>query len=321
MFELPKGKATRVAYGEALVEVGGTDPDVIVLDADLSKSTQSAMFGKKFPDRFFNVGIAEANMVAIAAGLSRAGKKPFASSFASFLICKSFDQIRVNVAYPNVPVVLAGSHGGISVGEDGPSQMAIEDLALALALPNVTVTVPADEVATRQFVHALAQRPVPCYMRLCRPATSILYDKGKKLEMGKAEILRPGSHLSILACGLMVAKALRAAHELAKEGIEAEVVDVHTLRPLDEETLYRTLAKTHAGLVCEEHLPGGLSSTVALWSAANYPVALDFVNLTCYAESASPDELFVKYGLTSEAIVAKARSLMLKKDQRGMGFK
>jgi len=320
MFELPMGKATRVAYGEALREVGGTHRDVVVLDADLSKSTQSHLFGKVYPERFFNVGISEANMASIAAGLALNGKKPFASSFASFLVCKSFDQMRVAAAYPDVPVVFAGSHGGISVGEDGPSQMAIEDLALALALPNFIVAVPADEVATRQFVHELLQTKHPCYLRLCRPATHILYDKGRTLSIGRAEVLRSGAHLSIFACGLMVAKALAAAYELSKEGIEAEVIDVHTLAPLDEETLYASLRKTHAGLVCEEHLPGGLSATISLWTAAHFPVALDYVNLSRYAESATPDELFEKYGLTLEAIIAKARSLMLKKDQRRLGF-
>lgn len=320
MPSLPMGKATRVAYGEALVELGKSDPAMVVLDADLSKSTQSHLFGKAFPERFFNIGIAEANMAAIAAGMALAGKKPFVSSFASFLICKSFDQMRVNVAYPEVPVVFAGTHGGISVGEDGPSQMSIEDLALGLALPNFTVTVPVDEVATRQFVHQLAHRMVPCYMRLCRPATSVIYDKGRTLDLRRAEIVRPGRHISLIACGLMVAKALTAAEELAKEGIEAEVMDLHTLRPLDEETLFKSLSKTRAGLVCEEHLPSGLSSVVALWSTAHCPVALDFVHLSGYAESAPPDALLTKYGLTVEAIFKKAKAVMLKKDQRCMGF-
>jgi len=320
MIKLELGKATRVAYGEALAEIGKENKNVVVLDADLSKSTHSILFAKEkgCEDRFFNVGIAEANMAGIAAGLTLSGKKVFISSFASFLMCKAFDQIRVSIACPKLPVVIAGSHGGISLGEDGYTQMAIEDLALALNLPNLYVLHPADEITTREFVHQLLKFENPAYMRLLRPASFKLYPSGKKVRIGEPEILKKGRDITIFANGLLVSEALNAAEELSKEGIEAEVIDFHTLRPLNEEILYKTLKKTRAGLVCEDHLISGLSSVISLWTAKNFPVLLDYICLENYAESASPKELYEKYGLNSQNIYKKAKYLYNQKDQISM---
>ncbi len=312
------GKATRIAYGETLKEIGMEDKNVFVLDADLSKSTRSEEFFKEefLRERFFNVGIAEANMVSIAAGFALSGKKVFASSFASFLMCKGFDQIRVTIAPLKLPVVLAGSHGGISVGEDGYTQMAIEDLSLALSLPNLYVLHPADENSTRKFVHQLLNLNSPAYLRLLRPASPIIYERGKKVEIGKAEILRKGNDISIFSYGLLVSEALIAAEELFKEDIDAEVIDFHTLRPLDEETLFNTLKKTRCGLICEDHLiGGGLAGLISLWSSKNFPVSLDFVGLVDYASSGKPKELYENYGLTYEKIVLKAKKLYHQRDQ------
>lgn len=320
MIKLELGKATRVAYGEALAEIGKENKNVVVLDADLSKSTHSILFAKEegCGERFFNVGIAEANMAGIAAGLALCGKKVFISSFASFLMCKAFDQIRVSIACPKLPVVMAGSHGGISLGEDGYTQMAIEDLSLALNLPNLYVLHPADEITTREFVHQLLKIENPSYIRLLRPASFKLYGSGKKIRIGEPEILRKGSDLTIFANGLLISEALNAAEELSKEGIEAEVIDFHTLKPLNEEILYKTLKKTRGGLICEDHLIGGLSSVISLWTAKNFPVLLDYVCLENYAESASPKELYEKYGLNSQNIYRKAKYLYKQKDQISM---
>src|SRR3990170_3719036 len=204
------GMATRDAYGKVLVELGRENSAIVALDADLSKSTKSVMFAKEFKDRFFNMGIAEANMVSTAAGLASSGKIPFASSFASFLICKAFDQLRMSVAYPNLNVKIVGSHGGISIGEDGASQMAVEDVALATALPGFTVVVPADEVEARAAVRAMAEHVGPVYMRVGRPKAPIVYEQGCDFALGKAIKLREGRDVALIANGLLVALALEA---------------------------------------------------------------------------------------------------------------
>lgn len=317
-----QGKPTRAAYGEALVEIGKYYKNIVVLDADLSKSTFSFLFLKdeECKERFFNVGIAEANMAAIAAGLALCGKKVFISSFASFLMCKAFDQIRVSIACPKLPVVMAGSHGGISIGEDGYTQMAIEDLSLALSLPNVYVLHPADEISTREFVHQLMKIENPVYLRLLRPASNIIYNHKDQIEIGKLNVKRKGKDITIFANGLLVSEALIAAEELSKEEIEAEVIDFHTLRPLDEETIYKSLKKTRAALVCEDHLIGGCSSVIALWTSKNFPCLLDYIGLNGYAESAAYTVLYEKYGLNSENIYKKAKELVKKKDQEALFY-
>src|SRR3989338_4491644 len=263
MRERKLGPATRDAYGKTLVELGASNPNIVVLDADLSKSTKTEFFSQKFPERFFNVGIAEANLVGIASGLAASGKIPFISSFACFLICKGYDQLRMSVAFPNLNVKVVASHGGISVGEDGASQQSIEDLALAATLPNFSVIVPADEVSTAVLVRKLASKPGPVFMRTGRPKAPLIYKEGTDFEIGKGVLLRKGEDVTLFANGLLVFEALVAAEELAEKGIEAAVVDLHTLKPVDRALVVKQAKETGAAVVCEEHqIYGGLGSIV-----------------------------------------------------------
>src|SRR3981081_1173060 len=226
-YELKPGLATREAFGKALVELGHANKDVVVCDADLSKSTYTAGFQKEFPERFFECGIAEANMVAIGAGLASSGKIPFVSSFSCFVINKGFEQLRVTVAFPNTNVKVVGTHSGISIGEDGPSQMSIEDLSLACSLPGFTVLSPADEVATSALVRAMAEMWGPVFLRAGRMKAPVIYQPDQKFTVGKAIELTEGSDVAILATGLMVAEAIRAQETLESEGVAARVIDIH----------------------------------------------------------------------------------------------
>lgn len=319
MMKFAMGKATREAYGEALRDLGKANPNVVALDADLSKSTMSKYFAQEFPERFFNVGIAEANMVGIAAGLALCGKVPFASSFACFVMCKAFDQLRMSVAYPNVNVKIVGSHGGISIGEDGASQMAVEDVALATALPGFTVVVPADEVETRAAVRAMAEHVGPVYMRVGRPKAPIVYEQDCDFTLGKAIQLRDGRDVTLIANGLLVALALEAAETLAGRGIAARVLDMATVKPLDEAAVLAAARETRGIVVAEEHLlHGGLGSAVAVAVGRLHPAPMAFVSIgDRYAESGKPDELMRNYGLTASEIVAAALSLMEPRAQNG----
>ncbi|PYX92728.1 MAG: transketolase [Acidobacteria bacterium] len=313
-FELKLGVATREAYGQALAELGKTNANVVVLDADLAKSTYSAKFAKEFPERFFTVGICEANMVGMASGLALSGKIPFASSFAVFLCDKGYDQLRMSVAYPRVNAKFCGSHGGISIGEDGPSQMAIEDYALMCALPGFTVVVPADEFSGRALVKLMAEHDGPVYMRTGRPKAPIVYGGGDSFQIGKAKVHGAGRDVAIVACGLEVAQALLAQVQLEEGGISARVVDMHTLKPLDEEAVAKAARDCGAIVTAEEHvLEGGLGSLVAKAAARSHPVPMEFVGIqNTFAESAAPDELMEKYGLTAPHI-AKAVKRVLKR--------
>jgi len=310
------GKASRDAYGEALLELGKENPDIVVLDADLSKSTKSNLFAKAFPDRFFNFGISEANMVSAAAGFASAGKIPFASSFASFLICKGFDQIRMGIANPHLNVKLVGSHGGISLGEDGASQQSVEDFALALALPKFTVIHPADEVSTKALTRQMAAHIGPVYMRTGRPKAPILYSPEDKIKIGKANVLREGKDATIFARGLMVSEALDAAEAMALKGDDIGVIDMHTLRPLDENAIFNAARNSKAFVVAEEHLiHGGLGAIIAQTISTFFPVPIEFVGLKdTYAESGTPKELFQKYGLTSKEIELAVENVLNRKD-------
>lgn len=306
------GKATRDAYGQALVELGKTHPNVVVLDADLSKSTKTVMFQKAFPERHINVGIQEANMVGVASGLAAAGKTPFASSFSTFLISKGYDQIRMAISYSEVDVKLVGTHGGISIGEDGASQMSIEDLGLAMTLPKMTVIQPADEFATRSLVKQAADYPGSIYMRTGRPAAPIIYDEKTEFKIGKGIRLKAGKDVSIFATGLLVFEALQAAEDLAKAGIHASVIDLHTLKPLDEALLLEEARKTHRVVVAEEHqIWGGLGSAVARFLSSHHPCKMEFVAIQdTYAESGSCDDILNKYGLTAPSIVNAAKKVL-----------
>src|SRR5436190_12472196 len=228
------GKSTREAFGEALAKLGGENSDVVVVDGDVHNSTRTDFFAKKFPERFFNVGIAESNLVGVAAGMSCAGKRAWLASFAAFVMCNAYDQLRMSVAFPCIDVKVVGTHAGISIGEDGPSQMGIEDVSLACSLPNFTVVVPADEPSTYKAVDALVRIKTPAYLRAGRPNVPIVYEGECPFQLGKANQLRDGKDLTIIANGLMVAAALEAANTLAEKGVQARVLDMHTAKPLDD---------------------------------------------------------------------------------------
>ncbi len=305
------GKATRLAYGETLVEIGKQNKNIVVLDADLSKSTMSNRFQATIPERFFNVGISEANMVSMAAGFASSGKIPFASSFATFLMSKGFDQMRQSIAYPNLNVKLCGSHSGICIGEDGPSQMGIEDIALACSLPGFTVVCPADEEAVRQLLPQIVEHNGPVYIRTSRPKAAQIYESSDTLTLGKAQILRDGTDLTIAAMGMMVVEALKAADTLEKIGVSVRVVDFHTIKPVDKATIVSCAKETAAILTVEEHLlDGGLASIIARTVAETHPVKMAFIGLDDYAESGAPDELLDRYGLRAVDIIGKAKELV-----------
>ena len=318
-FQLKMGAATREAYGQALAELGRANPNVVALDADLAKSTYSVKFAKEFPDRFFTVGIAEANMVGIASGMALSGKIPFASSFAVFLMDKGYDQLRMSVAYSQVNAKFCGSHGGISIGEDGPSQMAVEDIALACGLAGFVVLVPSDEFCARALVHGMAEWSGPCYMRTGRPKAPIIYSAEDKFEIGKAKQHGDGTDVAIIACGLEVGYALQAQAQLEDEGISARVLDMHTIKPLDDEAVARAARECGAIVTAEEHLlDGGLGAQAAKSVAASHPAPMEFVGIrNTYAESGTPEQLMEKYGLTAPHIVTAVRRVLQRKAVQG----
>lgn len=311
------GPATRDAYGETLIELGKENPNVVVLDADLSKSTKTAGFGEKFPDRFFNVGIQEANMVGIASGLALSGKIPFVSSFACFVVCKAYDQLRMSVAFPEVNVKIVASHGGISVGEDGASQQSIEDIALMTSLPGFAVMVPSDACQTKVLVRETAKHKGPVYIRTGRPKTPVIYSNESRFEIGKGVALREGKDVTLVANGLLVFEALLAEEKLRQEGIEASVIDLHTAKPLDEDLLLEEAKRTHAFVVCEEHqIWGGLGSAVSRLLSQRLPVPMEFVAIRdTYSESGKPEELFQRYGLSASHIVEAAKKVLATKSR------
>lgn len=312
---LKLGQATRDAFGNTLKSLGEQFPEVVVVDGDVGNSTRTEPFAKAFPDRAFNVGIAESNMVSVAGGLAAGGKTPVVASFACFLLCNAFDQIRMSVAFPGLNVKLVGSHAGISIGEDGPSQMGIEDVALACSLPGVAVIVPADAVSTAKATEAMLNHKGPTYLRLGRPKVAEIYADGCDFQLGKAIQLRDGNEVTIIANGLMVSAALDAATALEKGGLSVRVLDMHTVKPLDEEAIAKAAHDTGAIVVAEEHSAfGGLGAVVAQSVVRNVPVPMAFVNTgDCYAESGDPDGLLVKYGLTPDAIVKAAKAAVQRK--------
>jgi transketolase len=311
---MKQGKSTREAFGLALAQLGAKDQQIVVVDGDVHNSTRTEHFAKKFPDRFFNVGIAESNMVGIAGGLAASGKHAWVASFAAFVMCNAYDQLRMAVAFPNLDVKVVGTHVGISIGEDGPSQMGIEDVSLACSLPNFTVVVPADEPSMTEAVEALGQLRTPAYLRAGRPNVPVVYEQGCDFKLGKAIQLRGGKDVTIIANGLMVAAAFEAAAELAKQKVEARVLDMHTVKPCDDAAVLAAARETGGIVVAEEHLlHGGLGSVVAMSVARQHPVPMRFVGIKdTFAESGKPEELLQKYGLTSAAIVQAARELVRK---------
>lgn len=307
--------ATRDAYGQALAELGATNDKVVVLDADLSKSTKTNDFKKLFPERFFNIGIAEQNLMGTAAGFAATGKIPFASSFAVFVVGRAYDQIRNSIAYPRLNVKIAATHAGLTVGEDGGSHQMLEDIALMRAVPNMTVIVPADGVETRQAVLAAAAYDGPVYIRLGRPKVPVLFGEDYEFEIGKGVVLRDGSDVTLVATGIMVSKAVEAAETLAAEGINAAVVNISTIKPLDDALLIAMAQKTGAVVTCEEHnIYGGLGSAVAEVLVENCPVPMTRVGVEdSFGESGLPDQLLEKYRLTVDNIVKKAKAVMARK--------
>jgi transketolase len=305
----------RETYGKTLVELGGENPDIVVLDADLSHSTMTGFFAQKFPERYFNCGIAEQNMIGIAGGLAASGKIPFASTFAVFAAGRCFDQIRLSIAQPKLNVKLVVTHGGISVGEDGVSQQAIEDLALIGSLPGFTVIVPADAIETAQAVRAAAAHFGPFYIRLCRPKLPLVCDQSYRFNLGKAVTMRQGGDATIIAIGLMVKAALEAAESLKGEGIDCRVLNMPTLKPIDEAAIIQAATETGAIVTAEEHLEhGGLGSAVARVVTKHQPVPMEFVAIKdTYAQSGKPAELFERYGLTAKDIERGVKSAIKRK--------
>jgi transketolase len=310
------GKATRDAFGRALEALGAEFPDLIVVDADVSNSTRTEWFGKKHPERFFNIGIAESNLVGIASGLASAGKTSLIASFAAFITCNGYDQLRMAVAYPHLDVKVVGSHAGISIGEDGASQMGIEDVSLACSLPGFVVIVPADDASAAAATRAMLDYKGPVYLRVGRPEVPRIYTEGKvPFTIGQANTLREGTDLTILANGLLVVAALDAADTLATQGISARVLDMHTVKPIDRVALKKAAEETGALVVAEEHLAhGGLGSVVAMTVAELTPVPIRYVNIgDRFGESGAPDALIEKYGLTAAKVVEAATAVLTAK--------
>lgn len=305
------GTATRAAYGHVLKTEVYKNPNVVVLEADLGNATKSNAFKEVAPERYFNMGISEQDLIGTAAGFAAAGKIPLASTFAVFATGRAFEQVRNSVCYPKLNVKICATHAGLTVGADGGSHQAIEDISLMRTLPNMTVINPADAKEAEAAVLAAIDYQGPVYIRLGRAETKDIHDDSYHFEWGKAEVLRQGSDVTIFATGIMTAKALDAAETLAKQGIQAEVINVHTIKPLDEETVIASAKKTGKVVTAEEHsIIGGLGSAVAEVLARQCPTKQAFVGVQdSFGESGSPDDLLEKYGLTTEAIVKAAVGL------------
>lgn len=305
-------KASRVAYGETLLELGKENPDIVVLDADLSGSTKTALFAKEFPDRFFNMGIAEQSMITTAAGLATVGKIPFASSFAIFATGRAWEMVRQAVCLGNKNVKIVATHAGLTVGEDGATHQALEDMALTRVLPHLTVIVPADYFETKAAIRFAADYIGPVYVRLPRSATPVIFDESVEFQHGKARILRKGMDISIFACGVMVAEALNAAELLKNDGINAEIINISTLKPLDTETIVQSVSKTGNALTVEEHnIIGGLGSAVAETLSENHPAPLRRMGvIEKFGRSGKAGDLLKAYGLTAEDIAKETVSFL-----------
>lgn len=305
-------QATRDAYGKALVSLGETSKDVVVLDADLSKSTKTELFQKAFPDRFFNMGIAEQNLIGVAAGLASSGKTPFASTFAVFATGRAYDQIRNTICYPRLNVKIAATHAGLTVGEDGGSHQMLEDIGLMRGLPNMTVLVPADGIETEKAILAAGDWDGPVYIRLGRSKVPDVVDENVGFKIGKGLVLREGVDVTIIACGIMVAKAMDAAEILLDKGISATIINMSSIKPLDKALVIHWAGITGAVVTAEEHnIIGGLGSAVAETLSESYPVPLKRIGVQdVFGESGKPDALLEKYGLTAEAIVEAAEKLV-----------
>ena len=307
--------ASRDGYGSALIKLA-SDPKVVVVEADLGKSTKSQLFRQSHPDRTISLGISEQNMMLVSAGLATSGYKPFASTFAIFTE-RAFEQVRNGIARPNIPVHICGSHGGVHTGTDGSSAQSIEDLAIYRTLPNMTVIHPSDDISTEFLTIQLADMNSPSYTRTARNKTPRIYDEHSvtKLQIGKGAILTEGSDVAIIACGVMVSKALQASDELKSQGINSTVVDMHTIKPLDHELLTQLSDKCGCFVTVEDHsIIGGLGGAVAEFLVSNMPCPLERIGVNDhFGESGQGEELFIKYGMSVEHIVSSAKTVISRK--------
>lgn len=298
-------KATRQSYGEALVELGKANKDVVVFDADVAGATKTELFAKEFPNRFFDVGIAEANMISTAAGLATCGKIPFVSTFAVFAAGRGYDQIRASVCYPNINVKICATHSGVTVGEDGATHQMLEDLSMMRTLPNMTVISASDDVQTKFMVNEIAKIKGPVYLRLARLKTNIIYEENQKFEIGKAFTFGEGTDGTVFATGVTVAEALKAQEILGKNGINIRVVDMHTIKPIDRETIIKSAQETKKLVSIEDHnIIGGLGSAIAEVLTEEYPVKLKRLGIKDkFGMSGNAEELMKYYHITAEDII------------------
>lgn len=304
--------ATRQAYGEALVEIGEKNKNLVVMDADLSKSTMTAAFSKAYPERFFNMGIAEQNMYGVAAGLASSGKTVVASTFAMFAAGRAFEIIRNSIGYPKLNVKICATHAGVTVGEDGASHQAIEDIALMRSIPGMTVLNPSDGVSAKKAIEAAIEMNGPCYVRLGRAAVPVVYDEDMDFEIGKGLTVKEGNDVAIVATGIMVNEAIMAAEQLAAEGIAARVIDIHTIKPIDEEIIIKAAKETKGIVTAEEHsVIGGLGSAVAEVTAKNAPAKIKMIGIQDrFGQSGKPNQLMEEYNITAADIVKACKELL-----------
>ncbi|HWO57079.1 MAG TPA: transketolase C-terminal domain-containing protein [bacterium] len=315
---MPELKKTREGFGRALVELGKANPDVVVLVGDLSESTMVSFFAKEFPERFIQMGVAEQNIMNTAAGLSLVGKIPFLSTYGAFATCRCMDQIRVTVCYSDLNVKIGGAHGGISVGPDGATHQAMEEISMLRALPRMKVVVPCDFEETRKATHAAAELWGPVYIRFGRENVPVVTTPETPFVFGKGLPLRDGGDLAIIACGVMVYEALEAADALAKRGIEARVINLHTIKPIDREIIRQAAADCGAIVTAEEHqINGGLGGAVAEVVVRGNPVPMEFVAVDDrFGQSGTPDELMTAFGLKSRDIIAAGEKVLKRKTAR-----
>ncbi len=301
--------ATRQSYGEELAKLGEENESIVVLDADLSTATKTEIFAKKFPDRFINVGIAEQNLMGIAAGLSTFGKIPYASTFAVFAAGRAYEQIRNSIAYPNLNVKIVATHAGITVGEDGATHQMLEDLGLMRSLPNMTVMCTSDDVQTRWAVREIAKIKGPVYLRLCRLTTPIIYNEADRFEIGKGVQIGDGTDASVIATGVTVLEAIKAQEILKEKGINIRVIDIHTIKPIDRDLIIKCAKETKRIITVEDHnIIGGLGSTVCEVLAEEYPTKVERMGIPdCFGRSGKAEELLKYYKIDSNAIVCKVR--------------
>lgn len=304
--------ATRQAYGEALVKIGEKNKDLVVMDADLSKSTMTASFSKAYPERFFNMGIAEQNMYGVAAGLAASGKTVIASTFAMFAAGRAFEIIRNSIGYPHLNVKICATHAGVTVGEDGASHQAIEDISLMRSIPGMTVLNPSDGVSARKAIEAAVEMKGPCYVRLGRAAVPVIYDDDMDFQIGKGITVKDGKDVAIVATGIMVNEAVMATQQLEAEGISARVIDIHTIKPIDEEIIIKAAKETKGIVTAEEHsIIGGLGSAVAEVTAKEAPARVKMIGIKDrFGQSGKPNQLMEEYEITAADIVKACKELL-----------